>query len=98
MVAELKRRGAPAHSRKYNNCNSNRIPNYYNMSGEPASAPAQRSTGADKGPTTAETVGATTTGTGTTQEQDNDVQRLDGYKLPQPFFTGDYSQCGERLF
>ena len=63
------------------------------MSGEAASASAQQTTGAENGPT-ADTVGATTTGT----EQDNDVQRLHRYKLPPPFFTGDYSQYEEWLF
>ena len=71
------------------------MPNYYNMSGEPAAAPAQPTTGADNGPTAEETIGATTTGT--TQEQE-DVQRLHKYKLPPPFFTGDYSQYEEWLF
>ena len=71
------------------------MPNYYDMSGEPAAASAQPTTAADIGPTAAETVGATTTGTGVTQEQD-DVQRL--HKLPPPFFTGDYSQYEEWLF
>ena len=65
------------------------------MSGEAASASAQQTTGAENGPT-ADTVGATTTGAGT--EQDNDVQRLHRYKLPPPFFTGDYSQYEEWLF
>ena len=91
-----KHRGAPVFSSKYyNNCNSNHMPNYYDMSGEAASASAQQTTGAENGPT-AETVGATTTGAGT--EQDNDVQRLHRYKLPPPFFTGDYSQYEEWLF
>ena len=72
------------------------MPNYYDMSGEPAAASAQPTT-ADNGPTAAETVGATTTGTGVTQEQD-DVQRLHKYNLPPPFFTGDYSQYEEWLF
>ena len=71
------------------------MPNYYDMSGEAASASAQQTTGAENGPT-ADTVGATTTGAGT--EQDNDVQRLHRYKLPPPFFTGDYSQYEEWLF
>ena len=70
------------------------MPNYYD-SGEAASASAQQTTGAENGPT-ADTVGATTTGAGT--EQDNDVQRLHRYKLPPPFFTGDYSQYEEWLF
>ena len=39
------------------------MPNYYEMSGEAASASAQQTTGAKKGPT-ADTVGATTTGAG----------------------------------
>ena len=65
------------------------------MSGEAASASAHQTTGAGSGPT-ADTVGATTTGAGT--EQDNDVQRLHRYKLPPPFFTGDYSQYEEWLF
>ena len=71
------------------------MPNYYDMSGEPAAASAQPTTGADNGPTAEETIGATTTGT--TQEQE-DVQRLHKYKLPPPFFTGDYSQYEEWLF
>ena len=71
------------------------MPNYYDMSGEPAAASAQPTTGADYGPTAKETIGATTTGT--TQEQE-DVQRLHKYKLPPPFFTGDYSQYEEWLF
>ena len=71
------------------------MPNYYDMSGEPAAASAQPTTGADNGPTAEETLGATTTGT--TQEQE-DVQRLHKYKLPPPFFTGDYSQYEEWLF
>ena len=71
------------------------MPNYYDMSGEPAAASAQPTTGADNGPTAEETIGATTTGT--TQEQ-QDVQRLHKYKLPPPFFTGDYSQYEEWLF
>ena len=61
------------------------------MSGKAASASAQQTTGAENGPT-ADTVGATTTGAGT--EQDNDVQRLHRYS----FFTGDYSQYEEWLF
>ena len=73
------------------------MPNYYDMSGEPAAASAQPTTAADNGPTAAETVGATTTGTGVTQEQD-DVQRLHKYKLPPPFFTGEYSLYEEWLF
>ena len=73
------------------------MPNYYDMSGEPAAASAQPTTGADNGPTAEETIGATTTTTGTTQEQE-DVQRLHKYKLPPPFFTGDYSQYEEWLF
>ena len=68
--------------------------NYYDMSGEAASASAQQTTGAENGP--ADTVGATTTGAGT--EQDNDVQRLHRYKLPPPLFTGDCSQYEEWLF
>ena len=58
------------------------MPNYYAVSGEPASG--QRATGTDNGPTAAaaETVGATTTGTGEAQAQDNDAQRLHKYKLP----------------
>ena len=71
------------------------MPNYYDMSGEPAAVSAQPTTGADNGPTAEETIGATTTGT--TQEQE-DVQRLHKYKLPPPFFTGDYSQYEEWLF
>ena len=71
------------------------MPNYYDMSGEPAAASAQPTTGADNGPTAEETRGATTTGT--TQEQE-DVHRLHKYKLPPPFFTGDYSQYEEWLF
>ena len=71
------------------------MPNYYDMSGEAASASAQQTTGAENGPT-ADAVGATTTGAGA--EQDNDVQRLHRYKLPPPFFTGDYSQYEEWLF
>ena len=71
------------------------MPNYYDMSGEAASASAQQTTGAENGPT-ADTVGATTTGAGT--EQDNDVQRLHRYKLPPPVFTGDHSQYEEWLF
>ena len=71
------------------------MPNYYDVSGEAASASAQQTTGAENGPT-ADTVGATTTGAGT--EQDNDVQRLHIYKLPPPFFTGDYSQYEEWPF
>ena len=71
------------------------MPNYYDMSGEPAAASAQPTTGADNGPTAEETIGATTTGT--TQGQE-DVQRLHKYKLPPPFFTGDYSQYEEWLF
>ena len=67
------------------------MPNYYDMSGEATSASAQQTTGAENGPT-ADTVGATTS------EQDNDVQRLHRYKLPPPFFTGDYSQYEEWLF
>ena len=66
------------------------MPNYYDMSGEAASASAQQTTGAENGPT------ADTAGAGT--EQDNDVQRLHRYKLPPPFFTGDYSQYEEWLF
>ena len=68
------------------------MPNYYDMSGEPAAASAQPTTGADNGPTAEETIGATTTGTAQEQE---DVQRLHKYKLPPPFFTGDYSQYEE---
>ena len=71
------------------------MPNYYDMSGEAASASAQQTTGAENGPT-AGTVGATTTGAGA--EQDNNVQRLHRYKLPPPFFTGDYAQYEEWLF
>ena len=69
------------------------MPDYYDMSGEAASAPAQQTTGTQNEPT-AETVGATTTGAGT--EQDNAVQRQ--HKLPPRFFAGDYSQCEEWLF
>ena len=36
------------------------MPNYYDMSGEPAAASAQPATGADNGPTAEETIGATT--------------------------------------
>ena len=71
------------------------MPNYHDVSGEAASASAQQTTGAENGPT-AETIGATTTGAGT--EPDNDVQRLHRYKLPPPFFTGDYCQYEEWLF
>ena len=71
------------------------MPNYYDMPGEAASASAQQTTGAENGPT-ADTAGATNAGAGT--EQDNDVQRLHRYKLPPPFFTGDYSQYEEWLF
>ena len=71
------------------------MPNYYDMSGEPAAASAQPTTGADNGPTAEETIGATTTGT--TQEQE-DVQRLHKYKLRPPCFTRDYSQYEEWLF
>ena len=71
------------------------MPNYYDMSGEAASASAQQTTGAENGPT-ADRVGATTAGAGT--EQDNDVQKLHRYKLPPPFFTGHYSQYEEWLF
>ena len=98
MVAELnpKHRGAPVSSSKYyNNCSSNHAPNYYDMSGEAAPASAQQPTGTENRPT-AGTVGATTTGAGT--GQDNDVQRLHKYKLPPPFFTGDYCQYEELLF
>ena len=71
------------------------MPNFYSMPGEAASASAQQTTGAENGPT-AETVGASTTGA--RAEQDNDVHRLHKYKMPPPFFTGDYSQYEEWLF
>ena len=57
----------------FKNRNGKRVPNYHDMSGEPAAASAQHTTGTENGPTAAETV------TGTTQERDNDAQTVHKY-------------------